>query len=487
MVVPDALTDSRFKDNSLVTGDPHIRYYCGVPLITPEGYRLGSLCVIDQKPRELDHQQLLTLELLAKEVMARLELKRQKREIQKEKECLENSQKQLKTLFEYTAGFLLTHDRYGTILSVNPAAAHASGFGKRTLEGKNISLLLGSEHKERLEGYLRKVKTGQPVSGVVSIRTASGTEKHWLFQNFWHQEQGEDGFAICSAHDITTKEEALRLLQQLNQNLRSQVLSSNKKLSSTHEELNRTKGELDSFLYRSSHDLQGPLCTIKGLLQLARTEKLAPALEQYFTMLSQSLNKLEHVLTNMRSQFDNNQQEIETAGVDFDALIAGAVKECSQLKGFSRVSLRVTTAEGKVPFASDPVRLRTILKCLIANGIVFQNYSDPDPEVQIYISTSPEKAHIVVSDNGIGIPPERLDSIFELFQRSSTQSQGAGLGLYLVREALKKLGGAIRVQSLPGTGSSFEIEVPNCLNSLPDTGQPVASGTRTLRADASGN
>lgn len=76
LIVPDALEDDRFSHNPLVLGDPHIRFYAGAPLLTPEGYRLGSLCVIDRQPRELTPTQLAVLDALARQVSALLQWRR---------------------------------------------------------------------------------------------------------------------------------------------------------------------------------------------------------------------------------------------------------------------------------------------------------------------------------------------------------------------------------------------------------------------------
>ena len=77
MVVPDTLNDPRFADNLLVTQEPNIRFYAGCPLTTPEGHNLGSLCVIDQRPRKLTKNQMKSLQALSRQVMAQLELRRQ--------------------------------------------------------------------------------------------------------------------------------------------------------------------------------------------------------------------------------------------------------------------------------------------------------------------------------------------------------------------------------------------------------------------------
>ena len=83
MAVHDATADARFRDNPLVTGSPDIRFYAGMPLITSEGFKLGTLCVIDRKPKDLTQKQIFGLKILAKQVMKQLELRATVKELKR--------------------------------------------------------------------------------------------------------------------------------------------------------------------------------------------------------------------------------------------------------------------------------------------------------------------------------------------------------------------------------------------------------------------
>ncbi|MGB3616836.1 MAG: GAF domain-containing sensor histidine kinase [Catalinimonas sp.] len=114
MVVKDAREDERFADNPFVTADPDIRFYAGAPLITPDGYRLGTLCVIDQQPRELTDQQVFALRTLAKQVIDQLELRSQLRRVQRINENLEQLAKTQQQVIS-----VISHDVRGPLANLN--------------------------------------------------------------------------------------------------------------------------------------------------------------------------------------------------------------------------------------------------------------------------------------------------------------------------------------------------------------------------------
>jgi GAF domain-containing protein len=94
-IVPDATRDDRFSRNPLVTTDPKIRFYAGAPLVTPDGHALGSLCVIDKVPRELNNDQKQALRVLARHVMTQLELRSHSHELAKANLRRQEMQKEL--------------------------------------------------------------------------------------------------------------------------------------------------------------------------------------------------------------------------------------------------------------------------------------------------------------------------------------------------------------------------------------------------------
>ena len=112
----------------------------------------------------------------------------------------------------------------------------------------------------------------------------------------------------------------------------------------------------------------------------------------------------------------------------------------------ARVTIEVAVEAGPA-LVADEFHLSIVMGNLISNAIKYQDLGKAAPEVKVEVSTTEERAVIVVADNGLGIPRQHQDRIFELFFRASNQSFGSGLGLYITRNAVEKMGGQIRFES----------------------------------------
>jgi len=119
-----------------------------------------------------------------------------------------------------------------------------------------------------------------------------------------------------------------------------------------------------------------------------------------------------------------------------------------------------------VPFFNDRWRIAEIFRNLVSNAIKYRDFGRTNPEINLSIVNTNDHAAISFSDNGIGIEPHNLEKIFNMFYRASEQSDGSGLGLYIVKNAVDKLQGAVQVSSTLGKGTTFVIKLPNRASTL---------------------
>jgi len=232
------------------------------------------------------------------------------------------------------------------------------------------------------------------------------------------------------------------------------------------EELKTRNTELDNFVYKVSHDLRAPLSSVLGLVNLAKMPGNTDNTAEYLDVIGQKVGQLDHFITDVLSHSKNLKLDIKIETINFKSLIDQTFTDLNYLKGADEIIRRVTI-EG-VPFCSDRWRIAEIFRNLISNAIKYRNFKRTDSEIAINISITEDFATIDFNDNGIGIEVSDQGKIFGMFYRASEQSDGSGLGLYIVKNAIDKLQGKIEVTSKVGEGTSFLITLPNQLSASAD-------------------
>lgn len=183
-VVPDALVDPRFASNPSVVGDPNIRFYAGAPLITADGYVLGTLCVVDQVPRELRLEQIIALEALSRQVISQLELRRSLKELR----LAEESSRVLITAVQQAKDAILITDAEinlpgPRITYVNAAFTAMTGYTAEDIFGKTPRILQGPKSDKKTIARLRQcLEKGELFSGEGINYRKDGTEYYQEWQ-----------------------------------------------------------------------------------------------------------------------------------------------------------------------------------------------------------------------------------------------------------------------------------------------------------------
>lgn len=232
-------------------------------------------------------------------------------------------------------------------------------------------------------------------------------------------------------------------------------------LREQNDELVKINKELDSFVYSVSHNLRAPLMSVLGLLNLARmNDRKEENMNQYFEMMEHSIQKLDNTLKEILDYSRNARKDLDIKRVNIRSVVDDCIERLLYMEGSEQVKKNIDIIE-QAPLYSDSYRLLVIFNNLLSNTIKYRDPKKSQHFIHFYITVEKSLLTIRVQDNGIGIPPDFLPKIFNMFYRATERSEGAGLGLYIVRETVHKLGGKISVLSEVGVGTTFDIEIPN--------------------------
>ena len=235
----------------------------------------------------------------------------------------------------------------------------------------------------------------------------------------------------------------------------------NIEINLTNKQLIKTNTELDNFVYSVSHNLRAPLASVLGLINVAKAENggVPPQFSTFLEMMEKSVLKLDETLREILDYSRNARGEVQIEKIGVKELLDESFERLKFLPKAERLKINFFH-KGPSECYSDRYRLRIIFHNILSNAIKYCDLLKKENVLNVDVSVN-GNIHIVFEDNGIGIRESYLPNIFNMFYRATEESEGAGLGLYIVKEAVEKLKGEITVNSKLGNGSLFSITLPN--------------------------
>lgn len=329
---------------------------------------------------------------------------------------------------------LLSRVKDAQIIDLNKNFLEISGYDRNELVGKSAfatDAWADPAEKNQVINFIRK--SGRIEKYPVLLRDAWGRVRNILLSAEIFDNNGEM-CVLLMFYDVTEQIKTEERLQQINR-------------------------ELETFMYKSSHNLKGPVASIKGLLYLAGLENSGEKMKEYIVLLQQSTRGLEVTLEELMDITRLKQGNVKPELVDVAAMAEEISNRLRFMPEWQNISFRVSVRQ-KSPFYTDAGMLRSVLQNLMENAVKYKN-EKVVPKIRISVIIQKKVVEILVKDNGIGIPEEQQERIFEMFYRAHQKASGTGLGLYIVKSSVEKLGGIISLQSKEGQGSLFRITLPN--------------------------
>ncbi len=361
--------------------------------------------------------------------------------IEQKERALRKSKEYLEIIFSNTEEEIVLLDAEGKVVLFNHALSRfiKRATGKRPKVGTYVWEMTLSSRADNAKALFLRALQGEAIMQEVPMNVGGEALVHLLkYEPVWVDNQIK--YVTIISLDITEQKRA-------SEQLKIRV-----------DQLQKTNYELDRFVYSVSHDLRAPLSSILGLVNVAELEPQSEV--SYLKMIRDRIQTLDNFIRSILDYSRNSRTELNSKKVDFSELIEAVKENLRTVNGFSLLDIQ-TNIQQTVPFVSDPVRLAIIFRNLFSNAIRFRDGHKPKSTLAVNITCKSQYAHIIVSDNGIGIAEEHQHKVFDMFYRATEQGVGSGIGLYLVKETVTKLSGTIRLTSRFGEFTEFEIILPS--------------------------
>jgi len=262
-------------------------------------------------------------------------------------------------------------------------------------------------------------------------------------------------------------------------------------LEQTLADLQRRQAEKDVFLSYVTHELRTPITFLAGYAELLLEGEFGPLNDAQRAALQTLFDKSEaliHLISRLLTWQNARSMPLETTSVQLEDLVSLAVRSAKAVARKQGIELIMQVDDPPLPpVLADPARVEQILDNLLSNAL---KYSPKGSRITVRLARDGDAVRCSITDQGIGIPPEAMEQIFDRFYRAANSSvhsvSGLGLGLAIARELVRAHGGRIWVESTLGKGSTFHFTLP-AAHRPPAEFPPPSPATETGRGNGASN
>jgi PAS domain S-box-containing protein len=466
--VPDATADPRFAANPLVTGEPHVRAYAGMPL-TVAGQNIGMLCLIDHQPRQLEPGQAALLADLAHAVSHWFQSRREHLELQAERARSTERLALLEKLAEQAPGMLFQYrvDANG--------GAHFSYVSPQVRE---LFALEPDDVRDDVRPFLQRVHPDDREGLRGALAAAGATTAPWRYEFRIERPGGDLAWRSARATPVFQGDGTILwhgFIADITEQVEVEQLRRDKRAA---EQASREKS---AFLSRVSHELRTPLNAMLGftqLLQIDSSEPLTPRQQERVGYAHRAAQLLLGLINDVLdvSRIEQGARQLALQPLAVHELVSDCLPMVAQMAAQAGVLLAFNAVEDgpALVVEGDPRAIEQVLLNLLSNGV---KYNRRGGTLAVALHADPRSVWIEVRDEGTGLNAAQRARLFQPFERlgaEHTQVEGSGLGLVISRQLVEAMGGEITVASVPGQGSQFTVRLRR-LDALPPVTAAVAA------------
>ena len=373
-----------------------------------------------------------------------------KNNLQQAVQKAQHGETRIRAILDTIQDGIITIDEMGIIQNINPAVEKLFGYTGAELIGCNISLLMDKKEATQHDGYLQRYREADGIRELMRGKKSGAQRKDGstfpIELTVSEMFLGGERMFTGLIRDITKRQQAEQAL------------------ISAKEEAERANLAKSEFLSRMSHELRTPMNAILGFAQLIKIDE--DLSEEHQNYIQDIYDAGEHLLELINEVLDLSAVEAGQLSLSIEPVnVSEVFSECqtlmSPLAESNGIHLEVDfTGCNEFSVMADRIRYKQVLLNLLSNAI---KYNRPNGNVLLACKSDKETLNFSVKDTGKGIKDEHMDMIFEPFNRldaSDSNIEGTGIGLLISRRLVETMGGKMNIESTPGIGSTFSIQLP---------------------------